>query len=204
MKKPIENAVIETISRILLGHGFSKKGLIFEKRLTEECLGSCGLNITRQLLSGGIGINPIAGLIFSPVEDVIQRLLQTKRRQSTLISSLGYLMPEKRYLEWMFPLNESIDIKLEAEKLANAVLLYGEPFSRHHASLEAVIESLENLRFSDRDSAHYRLPIAYSLAGEPERAHEFMVRQLKEIEGRDDFAAQQKKQLFDALLGGAL
>ena len=113
-------------------------------------------------------------------------------------------MPEKRYLEWIFPLDESIDIKLEAEKLANAVLLYGEPFSRQHASHRAVIESLENLRFIDQDSAHSRLPIAYSLAGEPERAREFMVGQLKEIEGRDDFAAQQKKQLFNALLGGAL
>jgi hypothetical protein len=204
MKEHIDKAVIETISRILLGHGFSKKGQIFEKRLTEECLGWCGLNITRQHLSAGIGINPVVGLIFDPVENVIQRLLQTKRRQSTLISSLGYLMPEKRYLEWIFPLDESIDTTLEAEKLANAVLLYGEPFSRQHASLGAVMESLENLRFIDRDSAHYRLPIAYGLAGEHKRAREFMVTQLKEIEGRDDFAAQQKRQLFNALLGGAL
>ena len=204
MKEYIDKAVIETISRILLGRGFSKKGLIFEKQLAEECLGRCGLNITRQHLSGGIGINPVAGLIFSPIEDVIQRLLETKLRQSTLNSSLGYLMPEKRYLEWIFPLDESIDIKLEAEKLANAVLLYGEPFSRQHASLGVVIESLENLRFIDRDSANYRLPIAYSLADEPERAREFMIRQLKEVEGRDDFAAQQKRQLFNALLGGAL
>jgi hypothetical protein len=89
-------------------------------------------------------------------------------------------MPERRYLEWIFPLDESIDTTLEAEKVANAVLLYGEPFSRQHASLGAVIESLENLRFVDRHSAHRRLPIAYSLAGEYERAREFMVRQLKE------------------------
>src|SRR5690348_6124989 len=119
--KQLESSVISLISRNLPAQGFTKRSQIYVKPITQECFAWCGLNIIKRHLNGGIGINPVVGITFSPIEDVIQQILKNKRKGTTLRSSVGYLTPEQRYLEWIFPLEKSFDIGSEVEKITESV-----------------------------------------------------------------------------------
>jgi hypothetical protein len=202
MKKTnnVETSILTVISRLLMTIGFKRQSQLFLKQITEENVGWLGLNISKQHLGGGIGVSPTVGLRFKPIEDVVQRILQSKTIRPTLASSLGYLMPEQRYLEWVFPPDETFDLELESEKIVKAIDVYGEPFIKQKGDLVTIIRDLETPRFTDKISASYRLPIAYRLAGRPDEAHAYLVEHLKNISDRNDIAAQEMKAFFNTLL----
>jgi hypothetical protein len=202
MKKTnnLESSILTIISRLLITLDFKRHAQVFLKNITEENVGWLGLNISKQNLGGGIGVTPIVGITFKPIEDVVQRILQSKTIQPTLTSSLGYVMPEQRYLEWVFPSDEAFDIDLEAEKIVKAINRYGEPFMKQEGDLVSIIRDLETLRFTNQTSASYRLPVAYGLAGRIDEAHAYLVQQMKDISDRNDIAAQEMRVFFNALL----
>ena len=68
------------------------------------------------------------------------------------------------------------------------------------ATLAAVINNLEHLRFSFKGSAVYRLPAAYVLAGKPDLAAKYVNVQLEALGARHDDAALQYRTFGTALL----
>lgn len=196
----LESSILTIISRLLTTLGFKRQAQVFLKNITEENVLWLGLNISKQHLGGGIGINPTVGICFKPIEDVVQRILQSKTIRPTLASSLGYLMPEQRYLEWVFLPDEAFDSEHEAEKIVKAIEIYGEPFMKQEGDLVSIIRDLETLQFTNQTSASYRLPIAYRLAGRIDEAHAYLVQHLKDVSDRNDIAAQEMRVFFNALL----
>ena len=73
--------------------------------------------------------------------------------------------------------------------MVEAVEAFGIPFMEANTKLETIIDHLEHHRYIDRDSAAYRLPIAYRIAGRSALAIDFVNNYLAEIGSRTDEAA---------------
>ena len=142
--------------------------------ITEGFSGWFGLNTITARGDGLVGINPIVGVICESIEDLLKKYDRAARKgiTPTISTSIGYLMPEKRYVEWLFDPNPDFDLEAEAQKIARAVRQFGVPFAEANASLAVVTANLEQLQFTYRESAVYRLPIAYLLLGDRDRARE--------------------------------
>ena len=147
----LELEITTAVSAGLRALGFEKQKHRFSKRIDKDRLGWCGLNIARKNISG-IGVNPVVGLAFDPVENFIKKIIP-EHREGTFRSSIGYLMPERRYLEWVISLHSPNDVEAKAKEIVTAVALYGLPFMNQFSSLEAVIEAQEQFQFTDRASA---------------------------------------------------
>jgi hypothetical protein len=200
---PTQQIRLEITQAINLGLsdlGFEERKFQSQKQIDKDRMGWCGLNIATKGLNG-IGINPVVGLSFEPVENFIQKTLSASDIGTTFNSSLGYLMPEARYLEWIFPLDRSIDMEAEAKKIVRAVGQYGVPFMNQFSSLEIIIENLEIFRFTDRASATNRLPFLYQMAGQPEKALAMLQEKSIALATRNDLAAGDEKKLVAALTG---
>jgi hypothetical protein len=179
-----------------------QKGFIYAWSLDSQFSGRIGFNVTKKLGNGRIGLNPIVGVRSDQIESLVEKLSHSgeDRFEATVNISLGYLMPEKRYLEWVFAAQPDFDYVSEAKKIAKAIEVYGLPFMMRNATLDAIADDLEQLRFSFKESAVYRLPVAYFLLHKPELAMTFVKEQLKVLDGRQDAAALQYRTFGAAFL----
>lgn len=171
--------------------GMQKRASLHTVRLCERFWGSVGLNVAMNRGSNAIGINPIVGVRYEGIETLIQRLVGEKRSQfaPTLSTAIGYLMPESSYVEWYFE-PSPFDYAGEVKKMVAAIGTYGFPFMKAHASVEAIIDDLENKRFSFNESIVFRLPVAYFLIGKTELALQYVKERTAELGTRTDAAAE--------------
>jgi len=179
-----------------------KSGLIFTFPLNEGMAGWIGLNIASSRSDGLIGVNPVVGVRSEQVEILVKQLGGETRGgpSATVSTALGYLMPEKRFLEWLFEQSPGFDYVSEAKKIALAIESYGIPFMRTTASLGAVIENLEHLRFSFKESAMYRLPVAYLLGDKLDLAASYVNDQMQAMAGRQDASAFRYREFAKAVI----
>jgi hypothetical protein len=203
-KSKLINAVLGVIERELSAFGILKNRFVYTYPIDRAVSGWIGLNLIKNRSDGRVGINPIVGLRNEAVESLVERLSNQTGSAPTLSISLGYLMPEKRYLEWLFEPEPAFDYVSEAKKVATAIQVYGLPFMKANATLDAVIENLEQLRFSFNESAVYRLPAAYLLAGKPDLAEKYVRRQLEALAARQDDATLQYRVFGTSLLEEAV
>lgn len=169
--------------------------------LAEGVSGLVGLNLVMRRGEGKVGINPVVGVRHEQIERMTESLSEAKESSSTatLNTSLGYVMPEGRYLEWLFE-PAPFDYLSESKRMVEAIRVYGVPFMKSNATLEAILSDLERLRFTSKDAAVYRLPVAYLLSGKTELAVECAKTQMTELGSRNDVAAQQYKTFASNLL----
>jgi len=181
--------------------GFRKTNAVYGCQLAEDALGWLGLNVATHRSDGRVGINPVVGVRHERIEKTLAKLLGEKgvRLLPTISTALGYLMPEGRYLEWLFE-PEPFDYESECKRMAKAVEVYGVAFMKPNSALDDILRDLEGLRFATKDSAIYRIPVAYLIAGETERALAYVSQQLEEIGTKNDLAAQQYKTFASNLL----
>jgi len=205
-KTKLLNEAVGVIERELAVFGIRKSRSFYTCAIDRNVSGWVGLNFTKSRSDGRVGINPIVGVRNESVESLVERLSNQAgaRPAATLSISLGYLMPEKRYLEWLFEPEPTFDYVSEAKKVATAIEVYGLPFMKTNATLGAVIENLEHLRFSFKESAVYRLPVAYLLAGKPDLVAKYVSGQLEALGARQDDAALQYRVFGTALLEEAM
>ena len=164
--------------------------------------GSIGLN-TIMLGNGELlGINPIIGVIDHEIEKILDQFASSTRRapSPTIATPLGYLTPEARYIEWNFCSNEQFNLDDEVAEMSNSILRYGIPFVEAHASSEALTSDLERLSFTFRESAIYRLPVAYVASRRVEEARVFVEKELQLLDGRRDIAAEDYRVFAQNLL----
>lgn len=200
----LAKSVLKEIQNNLLALSFRKKGGGgFYKELQKDTRGYVGLNLATHLPNHRIGISPIVGVSYLPIEDHMQKLCTTSPflNDATLTTAVGYLTPEKRFLQWVFDpaLGDMVDS--EIAKIMRSIEEYGLPFMQEHTSLDSIIEELEATRYTVNDLRRYRLPVAYLLAGRRDEALKFVEQELEAMKERTDPAAAQYRDFAQAVRG---
>jgi hypothetical protein len=180
---------------------FRKTKGVYICQLDKDAYGWVGLNTVAHRSDGRVGINPVLGVRYEPMERMVCELLGEKESilAPSISTSAGYLMPEGQYMEWLFE-PAPFDYRSECERMVECVELYGLPFMKSNSKLEIILHDLEQLRFASKDTAAYRLPVAFLLSGQNEPALTHVSRQLEELKTRSDLAAQEYKKFAGNIL----
>ena len=184
LKQVVDTITQELTPLALRKHG--KQELVYTFDLAQNMFGWIGLNLTKHLAGGRVGVSPTVGVRSEQIEALVEKYWG--RIAPTVSTSLGYLMPEKRHLEWVFE-HRPFDYVSESKKVAKAIVMYGMPFMKANASLEAIIDDLEHLRFSTKEAAEYRLPAAHLLVHKTDLAVKYVKDRLAALNGRQDESA---------------
>ncbi len=171
LNEALRREVLKTIGDLFIRAGFGKLTAVnFSLTINSEAVGLVGLPVITQPGEIGLHVAPSLGLRHEELEKLVCELTGREFDEGTTASLgivLGYLMPERSYLEFPF----SPDIVTEvAEELAAALVEYGVPWMKAHVSLEQILEELLNMRYTYRDAARLRIPACHYLMGEPDRA----------------------------------
>jgi hypothetical protein len=203
----VKATIVKGIAAELTQQGFQLKKGILLKELGPDFSGYIGLNFSTHRSDGLIGLNPIMNIVCRQIEDALIDLTEGAERRPvpSLTTALGYLTPEHRFLEWLFdPKASSAAHVHESKRIANAIALYGVPFLREHASIEAFVACLEESKFSFIERVDYHLPVAYRLLGEEQKAEALVKRRLADFDNRKDIAANQYRQFAENFLSGVI
>lgn len=166
-------------------------GEIYTRQVSEDIIGTVGLNSAVHRGDGRMSINPMVGVRHQLLEKYVSELMEIKPHPytpSTVARNIGYMMPEQTYLQWLF--EEGMDNASEFKRMVQAVEVYGFPFMEANSTLNALIETMEQLKLP---YVYYQLPVAYRLVGEEEQAKEVLQRQLEALGDREDAGAQNYK-----------
>ena len=139
---------------------------------------------------GLLEINPVVGVRHQAVERLVAELKGEKFHAyipPTISLHVGYLMPEKRYHPWLF--SES-NVAETADALVSAVETYGVAFMKQHSVLDALAGLMASGEVGIREQLSYRLPIAYHLLGDDDRARGTLTSALEDLGERRDVAAE--------------
>ncbi len=201
MAKNLLAEVLKSAERQLKALGFRKTKSVYIRQLRDDAVGWIGLNAAAHRSDGRVGINPVVGVRQQRVESMVEEFMAEKEAglPPTISTTLGYLMPEGRYLEWLFE-SAPFDYETECERMVKAIEVYGIPFMNSNSSLGEIVQDLEGLRFVSKDATVYKLPVAYILSGKGDSATAYVEHQLKELGERQDIAARQYKTFASNLL----
>jgi hypothetical protein len=200
-KQELLNEILGAIQAELQSLGFLYAKDVFKYPLSQEMSGWLGLGTTTNEGPNRVGVYPTVGIVHEGIERLVREFCadENSTARPTLRINMGYLMPENTFLTWIFE-PKPFDSAGEINRILQAVELYAIPFMKSHASLKSIISNLEHHRYSDKDSAAYRLPTAYLLAGEADRAASYTKEHLAKLKGRRDIAAQQFESFASKLL----
>jgi len=177
----------------VLGFEKRKPGILTIK-ISDDVLGWIGLNKAIRGKEDFLSINPVIGLRNQKVERLIADLLGESYSDiipPTLSTNVGYLMPLKKYQSYSFSKEGSNEAV--AKELVEAVREYGVPFIRRNVDLPALIKSMQTDHIGISFMTDYRVPAAYFLLGQIDKASEIFKTRLSEMENRHDPAALRYK-----------
>lgn len=200
-KKELLDDILNDTRTALRSLGFTYAQNAFKYPLRQDVSGWLGLGTTANEGPHRIGIYPTVGVVHELIERLVREFCddQESTARPTLSINLGYLMPENTFMTWIFE-PRPFDTANEIKRMVQAVEVYAIPLMKSQASLGRIIENLENHSYTDRGSATYRLPAAYLLAGEIDRAVSYTKEYLRQMKGRRDIAAQQFENFASKLL----
>jgi hypothetical protein len=183
----LESSVSEQLSSL----GFAKRQSLFAKKHNDETTGLIGLMTANDRPDGLIGVSPVVHVESPRIRIELNRLLGEKpsRVQPSVSSALGYLMPERRHLEWLFDPQQALSKTEELDRMCLAVKLYSEPFYEKMSSLHALTEALERLEFSFKERAVFHLPVVYRILGAEDKARTLVTFELQRVEDHTDMGA---------------
>lgn len=164
-------------------YGFKRKKTydVFIKEINDNLLYTIGFGVSH----GSVGVfylNPNVAVLYKDENDIEMMLRGIKSDIPDYVGGriglpLGYLMPEKTYIEWRFSRNE--DVTGEANKMADAIIKYGFPFLEELSNRDNVIYGLEIGKYSDLDGT--MLPVFHYLNGNIKRALECIDENIKKF-----------------------
>lgn len=157
--------------------------------LTPGVLGFVGLNKAFEGYENAVAVNPVIGVSHGEIESMLVELRggsQNGAIPSTASLPLGYVMPERRFREWVF---EPETIESQADDMVGAIRDYGIPAIRGLTELPDLVRRIEE-GWGFPHKLAYRLPIAYLLAGHRDRALGVLERELHALGDRRDRAAE--------------
>lgn len=190
VRKPIAE-VVNACRERLGDMGFKKRsGEIFTMDVADDALGWLGLNRAVGRRDGLLEMNPVVGVRHQAIERLLAELKDQKFHSyipPTISVHVGYLMPENRYQPWLFGED---NVAAQADAMAEAIETFGVPFMRQHAALGALTSLMAGRDLGMLEQLLYRLPIAYHLLGEDERAIVELSAALDDLAERRDAAAE--------------
>ena len=155
---------------------------------------------TQHRVPGEVEINPVVGVRFQEVERLVAECRGEKPHAylpATISSPLGYLMPEKKYMAWVFAPGRSEEV---ATDMANAIATHGLPFMRSVVDLVELRRRLQD-RFGFEHQLAYRRPAAALVAGDAQQARALLDEALAAIGARTDLAAVDFRRFAESLRG---
>ncbi|WP_128915615.1 hypothetical protein [Granulicella sibirica] len=173
--------------------GFIRNGDWFVLRLSSDLRGLVSFNFAAHREDHLLGVCPIVSLEFCSIAKKLNELTDNplSKVQPSLSCGLGYLMPEGRWLEWLFnPASADVDENDHIAQICEAIHTYGLPFFADNRSVDTPIENLIHHRFSFKDRASFHLPLAYSLRFQWSSALDLVRNTQSEMLGRTDEAAK--------------
>jgi len=191
VSKDLVSGVFAMAAEKLAGSSFQKrKPGIFTLGLNTEIIGWVGLNTAHY--QDGVAINPVVGVRHQKLERLVAESLDIKLSEyipATISTSIGYLMPQRKFVEWSFKESENCE-PLVTEMVA-AVEKWGRPYMDQHSTLATLYNAILNSkRGTPPDQLDYRLAAASVLLGKCAEAEAFVNAKLREIGNRDDAAAE--------------
>jgi hypothetical protein len=186
--------LITSVSNIarqqLLLRGFSqrRKDSRFTIQLNDDVVGSVGLNRAVNTGDGSLQINPVVAVSHQPLEKLVAELRGVKfdRDAATLLTNLGYVMPQKDELSYEFTgYNEHAPT---VSDMMNRIARYGIPWMRSYIELESVQRAIVQLKYGWRDHFSWREPVGFYLLGNIRDAKASLQKHLGRIGKRDTMA----------------
>lgn len=172
---------------------------MFTFDLAPGVLGWLGLNsATKHRGPGEVEINPVIGVRFQEVERLVAECRGDKFHAylpPTVCSPLGYLMPENKYISWVFAPGRSEEV---ATDMTNAIATHGLPFMRSVVDLAELRRRLHGRCGFDHQLA-YRRPAAAFLAGDMDQARALLNDTIADLGARTDLAAADVRKFAESL-----
>jgi hypothetical protein len=191
-------AMSHTAKSELVALGFRKRtGEVFTLDLGDDALGWLGLHRSTYNNRGPLDVIPVIGIRDQAVEHLVADLLDERRHAynpPTVLTPIGYLMPEQTYLAWRVPSLAEVPGRVRA--MVEAIQTYGITFMQANASREALMAIMRSRPESER--YFYRLPVALWLSGQPHEAAVELARAKAQMDQRTDAAAERYRRFAEA------
>lgn len=163
--------------------------------------GTLFLNVaSKRSPVGTFEVNPVIGVVRADVRALIEEVADSvavSKFGPILQTSIGYVMPTKRYEAWTFRTGQDVANSVEAGQLVATVATYGLPFFQAHCRLSDILSGLVDDRLGTR--AEYDTPAVLMLLNRAQEAEAYMAEQLTGIGERTDVAAERYRQFADRL-----
>ena len=169
MKKKSETVelrenVYRFIAEKLAAYGFKRKSTIISRKYNNQ--------IVHEIIAGS-RIDKIDKLVYLAFTISIDYVKINKFIEEYLSSvgkvyvsnGLGYLMPQKDYIEWKFVVGE--DYTQQATLIVDAIMQYGFPYFDKFSDEITLIENIENDSSISKPMKAYLLPVLYYLQKSP-------------------------------------
>ena len=180
-------------------YGFERKKTydVFIKEVNDNLIYTIGFGVSHGSL-GVFNLNPNVAVLYKDENDIEMKLRGIKSDTPGYVGGrigmpVGYLMPEKTYIEWRFSKNE--DVASEANKMADAIIKYGLPYLEELSDMNNLIYGLEIGKYSDLDGT--MLPVFHYLNGDINRAFECIDENIKKfsVSGLEEYEVEILKKL---------
>lgn len=179
--------------------GFTKRtAQIYTLDVGDNALGWLGLNrATEGRSKGEKEVNPTVGLRHQQVETIVAKCRRERFHRylpPTVSSSLGYVMPERRYRSWI--LRDNGDDS--ASEMLTAIETYGISFMRSIRNVKELLKLLDSGQGLRHQTA-YRRPVAAYVCGDIEGAVSRLTEEVDALGARDDAASREYRAYADEL-----
>lgn len=190
---------LTTITEELSKIGLEKRREgIFTCPISDEVIGFVGL--PHVIHGPTLQIDPIVGARHQLLEREWASLLEKPFHpyvSPSFACALGYLSPERRWKPWDF--ESERDINKHCPRLGRAIRQFGFPFMRANSTLAALLNTMLHCRHGNPLYLPYRIPLAYCLLNEKEKARQVLEEELAKLGKRSDGAALQYFRFAGAL-----
>lgn len=191
--------IMSLLETRLVEYGFDRKRTydVFVKKVDENLIYTIGFGVSHGP-SGVFYLNPNIAVLYKDENNIEMQLRGIKSDIPDYVGGriglpLGYLMPQKTYIEWCFSKDEDITDKVN--EMADAIIQYGFPYLEELSDINNVIYGLEIGKYSDLDGT--MLPVFHYLKGNIKRAFECIDENIKKFSasGLEEYEIEILKEL---------
>jgi hypothetical protein len=206
MASSLKNEALVACHSALARLGYKKqRGGMLIRSLEGGVSGWIGLNLATQGLPLIVEVNPVVGVRFDALDEIMVSLRDdiSKNPMPVVSKPLGYLMPEKRFRTWNF-LRDG-DHEEVAASLAEAVTAYGAPYIATYADWVKLVQSAASDGFLLEHERVKVLPVILMIDQKCEEARQIVETELDRVSDSDDMYAQSYRRFgerFYARFGG--
>lgn len=160
--------------------GYKHRGRLLVRPVAAGVDGVVSFNYATDDLPPGVTlINPIIGVRHDRIERAVTELTDVSRpdSQATIIRPLGYLMPQRTFLQWQFDDNASQVGPVD--EVVDNIVEFGEPWIDRAQDLTGLMRELEAGHSPSWTSI--KIPIVLHLMGRTTDANEWIAQHLRRV-----------------------